>query len=164
MSGNDIERSERADVDVYSPGIAARVTLRGALGRFLPGVVLGMGVAVPVLGLPANAGSGLAALGGLGVVAACLTLGYWGGLELLRRRLYPDAAVDGRKSFVGGLVAPLAAVSSLAFSMTLGTLPALALFAAVGVVIAVLMFFAWLTPTPDEMRDAPNGGQGAGHL
>ena len=92
----------------------------------------------------------------IGVVvglAGALTAGFGLGLLGLRRWLYPDAKLDGSRSFVAGLMSPLGLF--IAATMTARGWNAVELsfvLVLVGVVMAVGMFFAWLAPTPEEMR------------
>ena len=86
-----------------------------------------------------------------------MATGYWAGLEVMRRWLYPDAAVDGRRSVIAGFMSPVALFILWTFSTGLGAWETLILFGLIGFVMAVLMFFAWLTPTPDEKALLTNG-------
>ena len=88
--------------------------------------------------------------------AGALTLGFGAGLVALRRWLYPDAKVNGRRSFIVGVIAPVV-VFIIGAMLGTGYRMALwlgALFLA-SLSLAVLMFFAWLTPTPERMLDRP---------
>ena len=123
----------------------------GAVARFLPGSLITILGGVSFLGVSIS-GDLLATAGGLLGLAGALTLGFGLGLLGLRRWLYPDAKLDGPRSFIAGLVAPLALfiAGSMGGGWTATQLPFL--LGLVGVVIAVAMFFAWLTPTPEDMR------------
>lgn len=77
-----------------------------------------------------------------------VTLGYWLGLEGLRRRLYPDAALDGRRSVVAGLLAG-AGVFSVWIAMIESNWVGFPLIVpGTGFVLALAMFLPWLSPTP----------------
>ena len=153
MSGVEPRLADSDAVDLYAPGLPAATTLRAALRRFFPACMLSVGVVVAFLGLPRSVDAWIAVLGGTAAVAATLTAGFFAGLAFMRRHLYPDALVDGRRSVVAGLMSPLATFLVMASGIPLGTAEALGLLAVVGVAMAVLMFFAWLTPTPEAIRD-----------
>ena len=137
----------------YKQGVSLGTVIRASLGRFLPGSILGLGSVFALLGLGPGEWLGAAAIFGAGVGA--LTLGFGLGLEALRRWLYPDAKVEGRRSFVAGLMAPVAAFVTAALAGSGGGYVAFAgLLFMVALITAVLMFFAWLTPTPEDMRGA----------
>lgn len=148
----DQEEAEEA-MAVYLPGIPLSENLKGALGRFLPGALVGVGAVLSFTnGVP---GSGEVAEALLMVLAgaAGMTAGFAAGLEGLRRWLYPDAKIAGRKSFIAGLMAPVAVfVVGILFSPA-GLPMLLTLLFLVPLVLALLMFFAWLTPTPEALRD-----------
>ena len=72
---------------------------------------------------------------------------------MIRRWLYPDAQIDGRRSFIAGIMSPAAVFIVGVFAGPLFSgLQLLAMLFSVALVSAVLMFFAWLSPTPDDMR------------
>ena len=77
---------------------------------------------------------------------AVVAVGFGLGLEGLRRWLFPDARASGRCSVIAGLLAPGAAFIVTVLWPSLGTLGGIGALALAGVVIAVVMFFAWLTP------------------
>ena len=133
----------------YERGLPFPKVLKATLVRFLPGSVVTLIAGLLVLG------GNLTSMDLLGVVAgsaAFLSLGYGVGLEALRRWLYPDADVDGRRSFVAGLVAPLGAFIAGVLAGPMSTVGVLGFLFLPAFIIALLMFFAWLTPTPEEMR------------
>ena len=80
-----------------------------------------------------------------------MTLGFGVGLTGLRRWLYPDAKVEGRRSLIAGLLSPFVVFMAAGFSGGLTIVPFVAVLVLVGVIMALAMFFAWLSPTPDEM-------------
>jgi hypothetical protein len=99
-----------------------------------------------------------------------LALGYGIGLEGLRRWLFPDAGVDGRRSLVAGIVSPLALftwVTVVAESLGGLTLPVgVGVLLLVGFLMAVVMFFPWLTSdeagASDPSEDPSLAAIGAG--
>jgi hypothetical protein len=151
MNGELMEQKEEHEVIPYRRGVSLRQIVKGALTRFLPGSLITMIGASLVLDISV-AGDAFAAVGGLFGIAGALTAGFGLCLLGLRRWLYPDAKLDGTRSFVAGLMSPLAlfivAAGGRGWSLT--QLPLL--LVVVGIVMALGMFFAWLTPTPEEMR------------
>ncbi len=125
-------------------GLPLKETLRGALSRFLPSSILSLSAVTAIIGSIFPLGEFLL---GVLIVSGMLTLGFGAGLEGLRRWLYPDAGVDGRRSIVAGLMAPLALFIPLLFQGVSEFLGMSVLFI-VGVAMAVGMFFPWLTATP----------------
>lgn len=154
MSGRatEITKSDSGQLIPYRRGIALRQVVKGALTRFLPGVVITF---AGLTGLfPMRMSNDLSD-------ATVLTLGFGLGLMGLRRWLYPDVKVGGAPSFLAGLLAPLALGMLLRFTRGWTTVQVSLFPALIGVVLAVLMFFAWLSPTPEHMRgDGFEGGQG----
>ena len=129
-------------------GVSAGAVFRGIFGRFLPGSLISM---ASLMGLISLIG-GPSLFEFLLVVAlpsVGLAIGYAIGLESLRRWLFPDAAVDGRRSLLAGIVSPLALftwVTMVAESLGGLTLPAgVGVLLLVGFLMAVVMFFPWLT-------------------
>lgn len=148
---NDLEEIGSHDLAPYERGLPFRDVLEGSLTRFLPGAIVGLTGMLAWVGWPSNV---LANVPGYLALVAIVSLGFGLGLEGLRRWLYPDASLGGSRSFVAGLM-----VGPIWFSIIVAELiPALqgpqawAFFPLIGVVLAVLMFFAWLTPTPEEHR------------
>ncbi len=143
------------DLVPYERGISLREIVEGTLGRFLPGSVIGMGGLAAVVNIigPGGPLSFLAEVGFmLSSFAGPLAMGFGLGLVGLSRWLYPDSKVSGRRSFIAGLLSPLA------FSATTlligGPFQGFTLVGfLVGVAMAFGMYFAWLSPTPEEMRD-----------
>ena len=151
MIGEQLTHTEEAEVVPYRRGISLREIGKGMLARFLPGSLLTIVGVGAFFGVNISADA-LTAVGGLLGVSAALTAGFGLGLLGLRRWLYPDAKPDGMRSFVAGLMSPFALFITAVMTgrgWTLAQLPVL--LGVVGVVMAVLMFFAWLTPTPEEM-------------
>ena len=64
-----------------------------------------------------------------------------------------DAEIEGRRSFIAGIMSSVAA--SIVVAVGPSTPVLLPVFFLLGLVMAVLMFFAWLTPTPERMPDRP---------
>ena len=161
----DLEETQSEDLEPYEPGIERSEIVQATLFRFMPASVLSAFAAI----------AGIAVLSDstipeeiifLPLMAAPLGAGFGVGLEVLRRFLYPDANLNGRRSVIAGIMSPFAygmimlLAIQLFFDGRAGVVTAVvgvsALFLA-GVVSAVIMFFAWLTPPPEEMRpDALN--------
>ena len=156
---DDVERHDSSEVAEYRRGVSLRTTVKGFLGRFLPasvaslfGTVLasatfGSGSLVPLLRVLAE-WSGLVGIGfGIGLFG----LGRW---------LYPDAKVDGLRSILAGVLAPLLPLAFLygnalfQTGLGLGVWEGRVLFILGGLAAALIMFFPWLTPTPEHMRES----------
>ena len=139
---------ELPGVRPYVRGIGWRVTARGTLLRFFPACVLGLVVVDLFMG---TRPSGFLFLGYTMVVMAfsgVVTLGYWLGLEALRRWLYPDAAVDGRRSVLAGLMASIGVFLAFVWQLGSNWVGVPLLIPGTGFVLAVAMFLPWLSPTP----------------
>lgn len=139
--------------EIQERGLADETVRRGVLKRFLPASV----------GSLAILGAGLSLLGPnlgllqamiLGLEAISLTFGFALGLTGLKRLLYSDAAVDGRRSVVAGLCSPLYLGLVSIFTQGHGLFGIAALSTLVGAGIALAMFFPWLSRTP-ELGDQP---------
>ena len=143
---------------VYRPGFPLAASLKGALGRFFPGALVSFAAVVAFMGgVPQGGEFGEAVLMVL-FGAAGMTAGFAAGLESLRRWLYPDAKIAGRKSFIAGLMAPVALfVVGALMAAPLGLPAILTLLFVVPLALSLLMFFAWLTPTPEPHRDQAYG-------
>ena len=155
----EVIKVDEAALVPYEPGLSFESVTRGVLRRFLPGAGLIYG---PLVALGAVFEPTIRSLlfpGFLGLVGG-LGLGFGLGLAVLRKRLYPDAAVDGRRALLAGLLSPFAlmAASALALPLIAGLSDAAVLVALggavllVGFLMALVMFFPWLTPTPEEGR------------
>ena len=68
-----------------------------------------------------------------------------------RRWLYPGAGVTGRRSVIAGVLSPLALFITAVMGAGLNSVQIVAVLFLVGVLLALGMFFAWLSPTPEEM-------------
>lgn len=147
MAGRHVVNRSEADLVSYRRGTSLREIAKGALARFLPGSLITLtGLrAIFDISMP---GSVLATTAVLLGFAGALTGGFGLTLLALRRWLYPDAELGGRRSFLAGLGSPLAlfAVAAVGPSWILTQLPVLLVL--VGMVTALGMFFAWLSPTP----------------
>lgn len=143
----------------YVRGIGWRVAARGAFLRFLPACFLGMVMVDLFMG---SRPSGFLFLGysmvGL-AFSGVVTLGYWLGLEGLRRRLYPDAALDGRRSVVAGLLAGAGVFSLWIVLIETNWVGFPIIVPGTGFALAMAMFLPWLSPTPG-MAEAGDGDQG----
>lgn len=154
-----VEHGVGSELVPYERGLSLRTTVKATLGRFLPGATLSLAAGVGLMGATPFSVGWLEWAVVLGGAAGILTLGFGVGLEMLRRRLYPDAKVDGRRSFVAGLVAPLGAfIANVIGGPIVAGLDVLGFLFLPALVIAVVMFFAWLTPTPEETRGAEYEG------
>lgn len=144
---SDLEKwSEEAPVP-YEPGIERDELKSAVLSRFLPASLVSvLGVFAFLVGFP------LSEFIFVPVMLAPLVAGFSAGLELLRGRLYPDADLKGRRTVLAGLLAPLTAFVAMAITPSIDMLPAMGVFGLIGVLMAFVMFFAWLTPTPEELR------------
>lgn len=142
------KQEEGTEVAAYTRGIGIGAAMRGTLLRFLPASALSTAlVHYAMNGFP-PAGSILGmALSFVGF-AGIMSLGYGLGLEGMRRWLYPDAGVDGRRSVIAGLMSPLAIYIMATLRLDVGMVGAMVIPAALTLGLAVLMFFSWLTPTP----------------
>ena len=107
MTGEQLEHTVDSDLAPYRRGVSLREIATGTVARFLPGSLITMVGAVSFLGVRIS-GDLLAAAGGLLGFAGALTVGFGLGLFGLRRWLYPDAKLDGARSFIAGLTSPLA--------------------------------------------------------
>jgi hypothetical protein len=144
------------DLVPYQRGVSLSHVAKGTFGRFLPGSVVGMTVPALVLDFMGPGGP----LSFLDVIlvqltlAAPLVLGFGLGLLALGGWLYPDADVSGRRSFIAGLVSPVAVLAGSWISGGFSTgSEGMVVTTLVGVILALVMYFAWLSPTPEEMRD-----------
>jgi hypothetical protein len=146
---NDLEEITGGELAPYERGVSLREAIQGALTRFLPGSVAGL------LGILAYGGfpNFLANLPGYVGLVGSLTLGFGLGLEAMRRWLYPDAKVNGGRSLVAGLMGGPLWFAWIALGPSIPGLLGYGVFVLFGLVLALLMFFAWFTPTPEHMRD-----------
>jgi len=145
-SMTELQKTTASDVVPYKRGLSLKTVLRGVLKRFLPSSAISLGVLGSALGV--------SGLGLLPLLAGGLTLGFGLGMEGLRRWLYPDAKVDGRRSVVAGLLSPLLLFGTVALIETTGLGPiGLAGFTLLsGMIMALAMYFPWLTPTPEMVQ------------
>ena len=138
----------------YKRGISLSKVAKGTLARFLPGSVIGMG-ALSIIIPPGGVG-GLRLLEFLLLhQVGPLAIGFGLGLVGLHRWLFPDSEVTGRRGVIAGLLSPVAMLGAGVLTQLLGIVPlpqpALVSFL-VGIVMALVMFFPWLSPTPEERR------------
>jgi hypothetical protein len=140
----------------YERGVSLGQIAKGTFGRFLPGSVIGMSIPALLLDFMGPGGP----MSFLDVMllqmysAAPLIVGFGSGLLALGRWLYPDANVSGRKSFIAGLVSPIAILGANLISGGFQTSgEGMVVTFLTGVVLALIMYFAWLRPTAAEMRD-----------
>lgn len=149
LSDGALEPRGEAELVPYRRGIPAVQILKGTVSRFLPGSVLGTGGLAVVFDLSARGGD-LATVGVILALAGGMTLGYGLSLFGMRRWLFPDARPDTGRSFLAGVLAPLATFVALAVGIDFSLLPVVAVV--MGVLVALALFFAWLSPTPAERR------------
>jgi hypothetical protein len=131
-------------------GLTLEETIGATLTRFLPASIISVGA----VGLWITYSSGLAApLGEILFLSllfsGLLSIGFLIGLEGLRRWFYPRANVSGHRSVAAGLLSPFAWLASLFFSVPGGGFGASLL---VGVLLALGMFFPWLTRDTETRR------------
>ena len=138
----------------YKRGISLREVTKGTLTRFLPGSVIGMGALSAIIPPGGLGGLRLLELLLLHQVGP-LAIGFGLGLVGLHRWLFPDSEVAGRRGFIAGLLSPVAMLGAGVLTQILGMAPlpqpALVSFL-VGIVMALVLFFPWLSPTPEEKR------------
>jgi len=135
----------------YERGIPLHEVTKGALLGFLPGNVAGMAILAAVFEFGVRPLSFLGEIIYISEIVLPLLIGYGLGLIGMHRWLYPDAEVSGRRSFIAGLLAPIAMIIGIHFGL-LGLADPSIVSLLAGIFLALAMFFAWLTPTPEEMR------------
>lgn len=146
MTG-ELNAISSSDLLKRARGVPRGSVLRATLGRFLPAGLFTMGSIAAYFGLQdPSAALRIAAM--LGFETVMFSVGYGLGLEGIRRWLYPDAHVTGRRSIVAGLFTPLYAGAVSVVVQGLNLVEVGLWSGTVGIVMAVVMFFAWLTPTP----------------
>jgi hypothetical protein len=128
-------------------GVSRGSVFQATFGRFLPAGLLTMGSIGAYFGLQ-DPSSALRIAALFGYETLMFSIGYGLGLEGMRRWLYPDAHVTGRRSIVAGLFTPLYAGAVSIVVQGLNLVEVGLWTGLVGMVMAVVMFFAWLTPTP----------------
>ena len=152
----ELQKSDdkRTELVPYRRGVSLSKVAKGTLARFLPGSVIGMGLLSAII--PPGGLSGLRLLELLFLhQVGPLGIGFGLGLLGLHRWLYPDSEIGGRRGFLAGLLSPVAMLGAGVLTGLLGMVPlpqpALVSFV-VGIVMALGMFFPWLSPTPEEKR------------
>jgi hypothetical protein len=146
---------EDTDLIKYERGLPFRNVLRATLLRFLPGATATLAGGLVLMGGSLFSLESLAVIAG---GAGLLSLGFGAALEILRRWLYPDVELDGRRSFVAGLVSPFGA---FIMGVLAGPVIAANVFGFLflpALIIGIVMFCAWLSPTPEEMRGSEYEG------
>lgn len=151
MKGLQLEDAAETGLVPYRRGVSLREIAKGALARFLPGSLITIGGLATIFDIRIVSDV-LAAVGGFLGLAGALTVGFGLGLVGLRRWLYPDAKLSGRRSFLAGLMSPLALFIAAAAGRGWSVAQLPVLLVLVGVIMALGMFFAWLTPTPEAVR------------
>ncbi len=157
---------EKFDSDLPQPverGISLGSVLKGTVARFVPGslTVFSPFFVATLLDDPSR---WLVVLGIFGLEIGAIATGFGAGLATLRRWLFPEAKVDGRRSVIAGLMSPLALgiVSIFTQGASLGEIAVYSLVA--GFMMAVLMFFPWLTPSEGDTEVAVDGDPGISQL
>lgn len=133
----------------YTRGVPAEVVTRGLVGRFIPasvGIMTTFALII-IVAEPPRAGIVLSILA---PQAASVIVGYGASLAVMRRWLYPDAGIAGRRSVVAGLFTPLALGIVSAFMQGANRPMQVAASIAAGAAMAVVMYFPWLRPTPGK--------------
>lgn len=138
------------DVVPYRRGLAIGPILKGVVARFLPGSLTGTGALALIFDLSAQGGA-VATAGIIAGLGAAMTAGYGIALLGMRRWLFPDARPDSLRSFLAGVLAPFAIFVALVADLGFDYLPILSVV--IGMLCALGLFLAWLTPTPEEVRD-----------
>lgn len=132
----------------YARGVPAEVVARGLVGRFIPasaGIMTAMAL-IPILSEPRRTGIVLSIMT---METASVIVGYGAALAVMRRWLYPDAGIDGRRSVVAGLFSPLAlGIASLFFQGRGEMIVPTSILAGAG--MALVLYFPWLRPTPGK--------------
>ena len=104
---NDLQETGPESLKPYEPGIKNSEIVIATLARFLPAsIVSTLGTILVTTGfsLPSEVVF-------LPLMAAPVFVGFGVGLGILRKYLYPDADVCGRRSVIAGILAPIAAIS-----------------------------------------------------
>jgi hypothetical protein len=125
--------------------ISLRTVLRGTLTRFLPALIVGTAILYGLARLADRLSVGWL---NVAVIYACVTIGYTAALVALRYRLRADADVAGRRSVVAGLLVPAAYLGGMVLLAPQGRLAENAAAIAIGVALALGMFFPWLKAAP----------------
>jgi hypothetical protein len=152
----ELQKTEENTTELmpYKRGVSLSKVLKGTIARFLPGSVIGMGALSALI--PPGGLSGLRLLELLLLhQVGPLMIGFGLGLLGLHRWLYPDSEIQGRRSLVSGLLSPIAMLGAGVFTGLLGLVPLPQpglVSLVVGIVMALAMFFPWLSPTPEEKR------------
>jgi hypothetical protein len=148
---SDLEETKPDGLRPYERGIESGEVVKATLGRFMPASLLSL--LGSVIGMAVLSGSTIPSeIIFVPMMAVPLVAGFGVGLEALRRFLYPDANLSGRRSVIAGILSPFAFFSVMVFLEQFGgAFLGLVAMVVIGVVLAVSMFFAWLTPTPADM-------------
>lgn len=166
---DDLARHDSSEVAEYCRGVSLRTTVKGFLGRFLPASVASLFGTV-LASATFGSGSLVPLLRVLGEWSGLVGIGFGIGLLGLSRWLYPDSKVNGLRSILAGVLAPLLPLAFLygnalfQTGLGLGLWEGRVLFILGGLAAAFITFFPWLTPTPVHMREshAPLIENGAG--
>ena len=137
--------AEPAVVAPYARGVPAEVVARGLVSRFIPasaGIMTAMAL-ITTISQPQRVGIVFSIMT---METACVIVGYGAALAVMRRWLYPDAGIAGRRSVIAGLFSPLALGIASAFLQGRRDMIVPASILA-GAGMALVLFFPWLQPT-----------------
>jgi len=137
---------------VQEKGLPDGVVAQGVLKRFFPASFGSLGVLVWGLSL-GSLEFGVHQAMVLGVEVASLTAGFGLGLVGLKRLLYSDAAVNGRRSIVAGLCSPLYLGLASIFMQGSNLLEIAGVSILTGAGVSFAMFFPWLSRSPSKEKD-----------
>ena len=157
-------RDEAAVADYERGSVSVREVVRSVLLRFAPASAFSLLGVVAATVTPGNPlGPLMTVMGGW---VGWIGLGFGMGILGMRRWLYPDAKITGLRSVLAGVLGGLAPLALLRFGIGLsfGPLTVNTVLVLVGVLMALAMFFPWLTPTPPHMRDDPQVDEAESHL
>ena len=155
---DDLAPQDRSEIAEYTRGTSLRAVVKGFVGRFLPASIASLFGTV-LASATFGSGSLVPLFRILAEWSGFVGLGFGIGLLGLSRWLYPDAKVDGLRSVLAGVLAPLLPLAFLYANalfqtgLGLGIWEGRALFILGGLAAALVMFFPWLTPTPEHMRE-----------
>lgn len=137
--------------------VAGKEIVRGALLRFVPTVLVVMGL-IALTGVIVGRGGVSVAGAAMGAVEiAGLTVGYVAALLAIGKRLRDDASVGGRRANVAALGSILALVATSMVVQGVSPLRAFGLSALAGGAVTVALFAPWI----GRRAAAPTAGWGA---
>jgi len=138
-----------------------RAVLLGSIARFLPASLISIAALLVGLGMPLTAFATDPYPLWSAKMAVALTAGYLAGLDIVRRLAPAVAGIDGWRSLLAGLAAPLPylLVGSLGspFNPPWGPLQALGWMGLCGAAMAVLAYLPRRTGWPRLRQKSPDG-------